>query len=134
MTAVVEAPVARETIADASLDERSLTDASVAEAAAAASVTDGVRDRIAPADPAADVPIVVPDDADAPPEDDEPPFDPGPPAEEVVSTASRMPTKRSAPSTGGFQRYGEAVVREVLGATFLEEIEAPGRSGFGERG
>jgi DNA polymerase III subunit gamma/tau len=26
------------------------------------------------------------------------------------------------------------VVREVLGATFLEEVEAPGRTGFGERG
>jgi len=34
----------------------------------------------------------------------------------------------------GIQRYGESVVREVLGATFLEEVEAPGRQGFGERG
>jgi DNA polymerase III subunit gamma/tau len=34
----------------------------------------------------------------------------------------------------GIQRYGESVVREVLGATFLEEIEAPGPPGFGERG
>ncbi|NUT57874.1 MAG: hypothetical protein HOQ00_03365, partial [Agromyces sp.] len=39
----------------------------------------------------------------------------------------------SAPADG-IQRYGEAVVREVLGATFLEEVEAPGRAGFGERG
>ncbi|GGR20678.1 DNA polymerase III subunit gamma and tau [Agromyces mediolanus] len=44
---------------------------------------------------------------------------------------------RAGGSSGGFQRYGEAVVREVLGATFLEEVEAPpppGRGGYGERG
>jgi len=44
---------------------------------------------------------------------------------------------RPGGSAGGFQRYGEAVVREVLGATFLEEVEAPpppGRGGYGERG
>jgi DNA polymerase-3 subunit gamma/tau len=74
----------------------------------------------------------VPDDSDAPPEDVEPPFDPGPPPE-IVETArsigSGMPVV-----DGGIQRYGESVVREVLGATFLEEIEAPGRPGFGERG
>ena len=40
----------------------------------------------------------------------------------------------AAPPTDGIQRYGEAVVREVLGATFLEEVEAPARPGFGERG
>ncbi|SFR71998.1 DNA polymerase-3 subunit gamma/tau [Agromyces sp. CF514] len=40
----------------------------------------------------------------------------------------------SAANGGGIQRYGEAVVREVLGATFLEEVEAPARPGFGERG
>jgi DNA polymerase-3 subunit gamma/tau len=39
----------------------------------------------------------IPDDADAPPEDDEPPFDPGPGPEP------------------------EAVVRQVLRATFLRE-------------
>ncbi|GAA1821876.1 DNA polymerase III subunit gamma and tau [Agromyces salentinus] len=39
----------------------------------------------------------------------------------------------NATTQGGIQRYGEAVVREVLGATFLEEVEAPARPGFGER-
>jgi DNA polymerase-3 subunit gamma/tau len=73
-------------------------------------------------------PVGVPDDTEAPPEDIEPPFDPGPPPEIVVDVAPAV-----APG-GGIQRYGEAVVREVLGATFLEEVEAPGRTGFGERG
>lgn len=44
------------------------------------------------------------------------------------------PARRSPAPTGGIQRYGESVVREVLGATFLEEVEAPtvpGRGGFG---
>ncbi|MCP2369519.1 DNA polymerase-3 subunit gamma/tau [Agromyces terreus] len=45
--------------------------------------------------------------------------------------------RRSKPATStahdGIQRYGEAVVREVLGATFLEEVEAPSRPGFGDR-
>jgi DNA polymerase-3 subunit gamma/tau len=91
---------------------------------------------VAASDPA-DVPDTdVRDDADAPPEDVEPPFDPGPVPEIVVETSA--PTAANAPAptgTGtGFQRYGESVVREVLGATFLEEVEAPGRSGFGERG
>ena len=53
-------------------------------------------------------------------------------------SSSRHPSPRggsgSAPADGGIQRYGESVVREVLGATFLEEVEAPGRPGFGERG
>jgi DNA polymerase-3 subunit gamma/tau len=79
----------------------------------------------------------LPDDADAPPEDVEPPFDPGPAPELVVEASERPPVTRggsgSAPAEG-IQRYGEAVVREVLGATFLEEVEAPGRPGFGERG
>ena len=96
-----------------------------------------------------------PDDADAPPEDEEPPFDPGPEPEPIVETsapaavtapasapavrADRAPQRstRPLPNTAGgdgIQRYGEAVVREVLGATFLEEIEAPPRPGFGERG
>jgi DNA polymerase III subunit gamma/tau len=124
MTAVAEAP---EAVAPGD-------DASITETPGAASVTDATPDRIAPVSTAADVGIAMPDDADAPPEDEEPPFDPGPPPEVNASTTSRAPAKRSPASTGGFQRYGEAVVREVLGATFLEEIEAPGRSGFGERG
>ncbi|GAA1751031.1 DNA polymerase III subunit gamma and tau [Agromyces humatus] len=91
------------------------------------------------------------DESAAPPEDIEPPFDPGP-EPEVVAEAS-VPTsapaaatktatskRRRAPAApaatdGGIQRYGEAVVREVLGATFIEETEAPpARAGFGERG
>lgn len=99
------------------------------------------------------------DDAAAPPEDFEPPFDPGPEPEVVpeasapnataaaatpatpAARASRAPSKGRRPAAtaaatdGGIQRYGEAVVREVLGATFLEETEAPpARTGFGERG
>ncbi|HEU0183134.1 MAG TPA: DNA polymerase III subunit gamma and tau [Agromyces mariniharenae] len=81
----------------------------------------------------------VPDDADAPPEDEEPPFDPGPAPEIVVEATAPTPAAVSRGGSGsapadGIQRYGEAVVREVLGATFLEEVEAPGRPGFGERG
>ena len=97
---------------------------------------------------------VLPDDAEAPPEDFEPPFDPGPEPEIVVeasapaaapaAAATRTPTRAARRTTrgsaapaatdSGIQRYGEAVVREVLGATFLEEVEAPARPGFGERG
>ncbi|WP_136706556.1 DNA polymerase III subunit gamma and tau [Agromyces sp. H66] len=80
-----------------------------------------------PSAAASDDLAAVPDDAEAPPEDIEPPFEPGPPPEIVVDATP-------APAQGGIQRYGEAVVREVLGATFLEEVEAPARPGFGERG
>ncbi|MGW4928023.1 DNA polymerase III subunit gamma and tau [Agromyces sp. NPDC004153] len=81
----------------------------------------------------------LPDDADAPPEDEEPPFDPGPAPEIVVEASAPAPAAVSRGGSGsapvdGIQRYGESVVREVLGATFLEEVEAPGRPGFGERG
>ncbi|MFF2274715.1 DNA polymerase III subunit gamma and tau [Agromyces sp. NPDC058126] len=97
------------------------------------------------------IPDFVPDDAEAPPADEEPPFDPGPapepfdappppadsgrgPAQRRSAPARRAPSRPVASTTdGGIQRYGEAVVREVLGATFLEEVEAPAR-GFGERG
>jgi DNA polymerase-3 subunit gamma/tau len=56
----------------------------------------------------------------------------------VAASGTAVQPKR-APARGpqrpaqrdGIQRYGESVVREVLGARFLEEIEAPG---FGERG
>lgn len=84
--------------------------------------------------PAASDPLDdVPDDVGAPPEDVEPPFDPGPVPEVVVEASVPRGGSGSAPADG-IQRYGEAVVREVLGATFLEEVEAPGRPGFGERG
>ena len=87
-----------------------------------------------PASTEAPVDADIPDDADAPPEDLEPPFDPGPPPELVVEASVPRGGSGSAPVDGGIQRYGESVVREVLGATFLEEVEAPGRPGFGERG
>lgn len=92
--------------------------------------------------PADEVPPL--DDADAPPPDDEPPVDPGP--DPVVDAApveapTRAPRAPRRPSTsapaGGappIQRYGEAVVRDLLGATFLEEVEAPPAARFGERG
>ncbi|WP_207207114.1 hypothetical protein, partial [Agromyces binzhouensis] len=51
---------------------------------------------------------------------------------------ARRPASRSARGPAGgtapqIQRYGEAVVRDLLGATFLEEVEAP-QARFGERG
>lgn len=108
------------------------------EAAASAPVppTDGAVD--------ADEPPLPGDDeapADEPPFDDEPPYDPSyePPAPTatrqaapVAAPAQAAPrTQRSAysapvvteraPSVGGVQRYGEAVIRQVLGATFVRE-------------
>lgn len=106
-------------------------------AATAASRSVGTATAVAEAPasaPAASDPVDdVPDDAEAPPEDVEPPFDPGPVPEVVVEASVPRGGSGSAPADG-IQRYGEAVVREVLGATFLEEVEAPGRPGFGERG
>lgn len=103
-------------------------------------------DRPAAPDVAPPDEVPPPDDADAPPPDDEPPFDPGP--EPVVDAAPveaparapraarRPPASGSAPTGGAapIQRYGEAVVRDLLGATFLEEVEAPPSARFGERG
>ncbi|GAA4062373.1 DNA polymerase III subunit gamma and tau [Agromyces indicus] len=85
--------------------------------------------------PIDDVP--PPDDADAPPADDEPPFDAAPPPAPEPSAPAARPTRAATPpraSSGGapIQRYGEAVVRDLLGATFLEEVEAP-PARFGER-
>ncbi|MDQ0574517.1 DNA polymerase III subunit gamma and tau [Agromyces albus] len=97
-----------------------------AASAAAASVTSVVLADVSSAD--------VPDDADAPPEDFEPPFDPGPVPDIVTETSVPDAAPAGATTGGGIQRYGESVVREVLGATFLEEVEAPSRPGFGERG
>jgi DNA polymerase-3 subunit gamma/tau len=128
-----------------------------ASAAPTATATALAEAPVAASDPLGD----VPDEADAPPEDVEPPFDPGPVPDEIVidaapaapagpaapaAPAATARSGRSAPvrgasrtstasaSSDGIQRYGESVVREVLGATFLEEVEAPGRTGFGERG
>ncbi|KJQ55372.1 DNA polymerase III subunit gamma and tau [Microbacterium sp. SA39] len=111
------------------------------EAAASAPVppTDGAVDRDEPP---------LPGDDDAP-FDDEPPYDPsyepraaGPtptnaprnaptspapaaaapaaPRVQRASSAAPAVTER-APSRGGVQRYGEAVIRQVLGATFVRE-------------
>ncbi|MFB4352825.1 DNA polymerase III subunit gamma and tau [Microbacterium sp. LS_15] len=94
------------------------------------------------ADPADDVP--PPYDDEPPPYDDEPPYDPsyepapprGPsrpsaPSSPSAASAPAAPTPRSAPASapvvtdrtpsGGVQRYGEAVIRQVLGATFVRE-------------
>ncbi|MGH3704413.1 MAG: hypothetical protein ACRDT9_07275, partial [Agromyces sp.] len=62
------------------------------------------------------------------------PSAPAAPAAGVGRAPQRAARPQSTTNDGGIQRYGEAVVREVLGATFLEEVEAPSRPGFGERG
>ncbi len=71
----------------------------------------------------------LPGDDDAPDIDDEPPYD-HPPAQ-VPAPSVAAPRTPEAPVTpapsmtsrapGGVQRYGEAVVRQVLGATFIRE-------------
>jgi DNA polymerase-3 subunit gamma/tau len=90
----------------------------------------------------------LPGDDEAPYPDDEPPYDPsyeppaGPPAPRSAPAAvapaaraaapSAAPAVRApaapaprvterAPAVGGVQRYGEAVIRQVLGATFVRE-------------
>lgn len=97
----------------------------------------------------ADVP--EPRDEDAPPADDEPPFDELPPAESGLdegtasstpppaAAASASPTPPTAPPTPSAsarpsptsaaapQRYGEAVVRDVLKASFIEEQQVAPR-------
>ncbi|WP_223622108.1 DNA polymerase III subunit gamma and tau [Microbacterium sp. EST19A] len=84
----------------------------------------------------------LPGDDEAP-FDDEPPYDPSyePPAARQAAPAAHASTPASAPaapraqraasaapvvterapSVGGVQRYGEAVIRQVLGATFVRE-------------
>ena len=97
------------------------------EAAASAPVppSDGVIDRDEPP---------LPGDDEAPAFDDEPPYDPSyePPmprqaaperqAPQVQRAAAAPPVViERAPTVGGVQRYGEAVIRQVLGATFVRE-------------
>lgn len=81
-------------------------------------------------------------DDDAPAFDEEPPYDPAyeppapydrPPSPRTTPTAAPQAAARTAPAAappvviertpaaGGVQRYGEAVIRQVLGATFLRE-------------
>ncbi|MFJ2504860.1 DNA polymerase III subunit gamma and tau [Microbacterium sp. NPDC087592] len=108
------------------------------EAAASAPVppSDGAVDRDEPP---------LPGDDEAPAFDDEPPYDPSyePPVSRQPAPREAVPPRAApqqqpapqaqraaaappvvierAPSVGGVQRYGEAVIRQVLGATFLRE-------------
>ncbi|MGV2900934.1 DNA polymerase III subunit gamma and tau [Microbacterium sp. AGC62] len=108
------------------------------EAAASAPVppSDGAVDRDEPP---------LPGDDEAPAFDDEPPYDPSyePPLSRQPAPREPVPPRAApqqqpapqaqraaaappvvierAPSVGGVQRYGEAVIRQVLGATFLRE-------------
>ncbi|WP_337005703.1 MULTISPECIES: DNA polymerase III subunit gamma and tau [unclassified Microbacterium] len=109
------------------------------EAAASAPLppSDGAIDRDEPP---------LPGDDDAPAYDDEPPYDPAyePPMPRQAPSAAPTPSTPPAPSAaptpqaqraaaaapvvverspsvGGVQRYGEAVIRQVLGATFVRE-------------
>ncbi|GAB3633911.1 hypothetical protein GCM10027421_32640 [Microbacterium shaanxiense] len=72
----------------------------------------------------------LPDDEDAPADDDEPPYEPPtipqqsapqrPAQQSAPPRSAPVVTERSA-AAGGVQRYGEAVIRQVLGATFVRE-------------
>nr|WP_228507505.1 DNA polymerase III subunit gamma and tau [Plantibacter sp. VKM Ac-2880] len=99
--------------------------------------------------------VSIPSDADAPPPDDEPPYpdpyDAPAPAAAASAPATPAPAASAAPpvaerrqplvkmrqappaSAGshpaGDNRYGESVVRELLGATFIEEQPHEPRSG-----
>ncbi|MFJ6550305.1 DNA polymerase III subunit gamma and tau [Microbacterium sp. NPDC091676] len=86
--------------------------------------------------------LPLPGDDDAPAFDEEPPYDPAyeppapydrPPSPRATPAAAPQAAARTAPTAappvvvertpaaGGVQRYGEAVIRQVLGATFLRE-------------
>ncbi len=71
---------------------------------------------------------VLPDDQVAPPDEPEP-DEPDPDPERGPVVVAPPPAATRAP--GGMQRYGEAVVRQVLGATFVREepYEPPTRFG-----
>lgn len=136
----VEAPT------QAAAPARTATATAVAERtepASARQAAAGSASRARSTAPVDDVP--PPDDADAPPPDDERDFAPGPEPVDVSAPApagaAARPAGRAArgPARAGtsappIQRYGEAVVRDLLGATFLEEVEAPPTARFGERG
>lgn len=99
-------------------------------------------DPVRPAKPVAGpapAPEDMPSDADAPPEDEAPPEPTQSEAEEpaaaaveapvnVKRTTSPAPTRSSSVAFQEPQRYGEAVVRELLGATFIEEQSASGEA------
>lgn len=60
--------------------------------------------------------------APAPEPESAPAVESAPPLPKPEPAATREPTPKSkAASSGGKQRYGEAVVREILGANFIEE-------------
>lgn len=99
------------------------------EASGPPSPQDGLVDRDEPP---------LPDDDEAPPPDDEPPYEPpheapaatAPAAPAAQAPAAQVPSPQAPPrqapavterSPGGVQRYGEAVIRQVLGATFVRE-------------
>jgi DNA polymerase-3 subunit gamma/tau len=52
-----------------------------------------------------------------------------PAAPAAASGAATPRTSPTPPAPGGRARYGEAVVREILGANFIEEQPLPGREG-----
>ena len=78
-----------------------------------------------------EVPLDTPPPADDMPEPPEPNIEPGGwavaaiPQSEPVATGpvqrSRAATPPPAPKTAESARYGESVVREILGASFIEE-------------
>ncbi|WP_353828648.1 DNA polymerase III subunit gamma and tau [Agromyces sp. SYSU T0242] len=141
--ATVSIPASDPTATESSASAAARPTASAAQPAAASSRT-ALAER--PGSPAVDD-VPPPDDADAPPPDDEPDFDPGPdpgagpvaearPASRAATTARPEPEAARGDRRSGapaIQRYGEAVVRDLLGATFLEEVESP-QARFGERG
>jgi len=57
------------------------------------------------------------------------PETPGPAASPEAPTAPAAASAPAPTSVGGRLRYGEAVVREILGANFIEEQPLPGRDG-----
>ncbi|WP_430645311.1 DNA polymerase III subunit gamma and tau [Agromyces sp. GXS1127] len=141
------APASDSATAEASAPAaRSATRTAVAErpapAPAGPAPVQAAADDVPPRD---DVPPPL-DDADAPPLEPEPDYAPGPGPDMHAGPAPAAPARGGArkpasrPAQGAtagaapaIQRYGEAVVRDLLGATFLEEVEAP-QARFGERG
>ncbi|MDA4892895.1 DNA polymerase III subunit gamma and tau [Streptomyces sp. MS2A] len=69
-------------------------------------------------------------DEEPPYPDDEPPYDPGPPPPDDAAPPATAPpaaapdgtsARAPRPASNGVQRYGEAVVRQMLGARFVRE-------------
>ncbi|WP_400994368.1 DNA polymerase III subunit gamma and tau [Agromyces sp. GXQ0307] len=128
--------------------EPGATSGSVASSAARTAIAERPTspERASAPAPAIDDDVPPLDDADAPPLEPEPDDAPGPEADVRPDRVARAPSRdggrkpasrpvQAAPagSAPPIQRYGEAVVRDLLGATFLEEVDAP-QARFGERG